>query len=126
MFKAIFQKGANANVSRVVVLLIDVFLVVQAFLIAYIINFNFNLSFQKFGFFSQVLMVAGIATICFLIVGSYKGTVRQTGAKDATNVFYGVSLLFIALFSYSIHYCRKKGCPTWGKFFIFDWITDLI
>jgi len=79
------------------VLLIDVFLVLQAFLIAYVINFNFTLSFQRFGFFSQILMVAIIATISFLIVGSYKGTVRQTGAKDATNVFYGVTILFVIL-----------------------------
>jgi len=97
MFKSIFQKGANANVSRIVVLLIDVFLVLQAFLIAYIINFNFTLNFQRFGFFSQVIMVSVIGTTCFLIVGSYKGTVRQTGTKDATNVFYGLSLLFLIL-----------------------------
>jgi len=97
MFKSIFLKGANVNVSRIVVLLIDVFLVLQAFLIAYIINFDFTLDFQKFGFFSQILMVSVIATICFLIVGSYKGTVRQTGSKDAANVFYGVTILFAIL-----------------------------
>ncbi len=97
MFKSIFLKGANANVSRIVVLLIDVFIVLQAFFIAYIINFNFTLSFQKFGFFSQIPLVAVIATLCFLIVGSYKGTVRQTGSKDAANVFYGVTILFVIL-----------------------------
>ncbi len=97
MLKSIFLKGANANVSRIVVLFVDVFLVLQTFFIAYVINFNFTLSFQKFGFFSQVAMVTVITTICFLIVGSYKGTVRQTGMKDATNLFYGVTLLFFAL-----------------------------
>ncbi len=94
MFKSIFLKGANANVSRIVVLLIDVFLVLQAFFVAYIINFNFTLDFQRFGFFSQVIMVTVLATVCFLIVGSYKGTVRQTGSKDAANLFYGVTVLF--------------------------------
>ncbi len=94
MFKSIFLKGANINVSRVVVLLIDIFLVLQAFFVAYIINFNFTLDFQRFGFFSQVIMVTVLATICFLIVGSYKGTVRQTGSKDAANLFYGVTVLF--------------------------------
>ncbi len=94
MLKRFFRKGIDKNVSRWVVLLIDVFLVVQAFVLAYLINFNFNLDFQRFGFFAQVLLVTMLSGVSFIIVGSYKGTVRQTGLKDAVNVFYGVSLLF--------------------------------
>ncbi|HHC80852.1 MAG TPA: polysaccharide biosynthesis protein [Flavobacteriia bacterium] len=97
MLKSFFLKGANASVARWVVLLIDVSLVLQTFFIAYLINFNFKLNFQHFGFFSQVPLVTLVATLSFLIVGSYKGTVRQTGMKDALNVFYGVSILFIIL-----------------------------
>ncbi len=97
MLKSFFLKGANASVARWVVLLIDTSLVLQTFFIAYLINFNFKLSFQQFGFFSQLLLVTVIAILSFLIVGSYKGTVRQTGIKDALNVFYGVSILFIIL-----------------------------
>ena len=97
MLRSFFLKGVQASVSRWVVLLIDIFFVLQAFVIAYIINFNFNLNFQKFGFFSQIPLVIVLAGISFLLVGSYKGTVRQTGLRDALNVFYGVSLLFISL-----------------------------
>ncbi len=97
MLKRLFRKGIDKNVSRWVVLLIDVFLVLQAFILAYLINFNFNLSFQQYGFFAQVGLITLLSVSCFLIVGSYKGTVRQTGMKDAVNVFYGVSLLFIVL-----------------------------
>ena len=97
MLKSFFLKGAKASVARWVVLLIDTSLVLQTFFIAYLINFNFNLNFQQFGFFSQILMVAVLAILSFLIVGSYKGTVRQTGIKDALNVFYGVTILFITL-----------------------------
>ncbi len=97
MLKSFFLKGARASVARWVVLLIDVSLVLQAFFLAYLVNFNFNLSFQQFGFFAQLLLVAVLGIVSFLIVGSYKGTVRQTGMKDALNVFYGVSILFIAL-----------------------------
>ncbi len=94
MLNRLFRKGIDKNVSRWVVLLIDVFLVVQAFILAYLINFNFNLNFQRFGFFAQLILISVLALTCFLIVGSYKGTVRQTGMKDALNVFYGVSILF--------------------------------
>ena len=97
MLKRFFRKGIDRNVSRWVVLIIDVFLVIQAFVLAYLINFNFNLSFQQYGFFAQIILITCLTTISFLIVGSYKGTVRQTGMKDALNVFYGVSLLIIFL-----------------------------
>jgi FlaA1/EpsC-like NDP-sugar epimerase len=97
MLKKFFIKGANTSVARWVVLLIDVSLVLQTFFIAYVINFNFKLSFQQFGFFSQLFLVAFVSAISFLIVGSYRGTVRQTGMKDVLNVIYGVSILFITL-----------------------------
>jgi FlaA1/EpsC-like NDP-sugar epimerase len=97
MLKSFFLKGAKASVGRWVVLLIDVSIVLQSFFIAYLINFNFKLSFQQFGFFSQLGMIAVLSMFSFFIVGSYKGTVRQTGMKDALNVIYGVSILFTAL-----------------------------
>jgi len=97
MLKSFFLKSAKASVGRWVVLLIDVSIVLQSFFIAYLINFNFKLSFQQFGFFSQLGLIAILAMLSFLIVGSYKGTVRQTGMKDALNVIYGVSILFTAL-----------------------------
>ena len=97
MLKSFFLKGAKASVARWVVLLIDISLVLQTFFIAYLINFNFKLSFQQFGFFAQIILVSIIALFSFFIVGSYKGTVRQTGAKDALNVFWGVTILFFIL-----------------------------
>ena len=97
MLKSFFLKGAKASVGRWVVLLIDVSIVLQSFFIAYLVNFNFKLSFQQFGFFSQLGMIAILSLLSFFIVGSYKGTVRQTGMKDALNVIYGVSILFITL-----------------------------
>jgi FlaA1/EpsC-like NDP-sugar epimerase len=97
MIRSFFLKGAKTNVSRWVVLLIDISIVLQTFFVAYLVNFNFKLSFQQFGFFSQIGLVAVLGLISFFIVGSYKGTVRHTGMKDALNVIYGVSILFIAL-----------------------------
>lgn len=97
MLRSIFLKGAKITVARWVVLLIDVSLVLQTFFIAYLIYFNFNLSFQKFGFFSQVILVAILSTLSFLIVGSHRGTVRHTGMRDVLNVILGVTIIFIAL-----------------------------
>ncbi|MET2984708.1 polysaccharide biosynthesis protein [Aureibaculum conchae] len=97
MLKSFFLKGANATVSRWVVLMIDVSIVLQTFFLAYLIRFNFVLSFQKYGFLSQILLVAILAMLSFLFVGSHKGTVRYTGIKDAVNVFYGTLILFVIM-----------------------------
>ena len=93
MLKSFFLKGAKASVARWVVLLIDVSIVLQSFFVAYLVNFNFKLNFQSFGFFSQLVLIFFLSLISFMIVGSYKGTVRQTGTRDALNVIYGVSIL---------------------------------
>ncbi|MCB0473982.1 MAG: polysaccharide biosynthesis protein [Flavobacteriaceae bacterium] len=97
MLRSIFLKGAKVTVARWVVLLIDVSLVLQTFFLAYLIYFNFNLTFQKFGFFSQVILVAILAALSFLMVGSHRGTVRHTGMRDVLNVILGVTIIFIAL-----------------------------
>ena len=97
MLKSLFLRGVNTSVARWVVLLIDVVLVVQSFFLSYLIYFNFNLNFQRYGFFSQLALVAVLAVFSFVAVGSYKGTVRQTGMKDALNVFYGLSILLVSL-----------------------------
>tara|TARA_R110002073_G_scaffold72537_1_gene177579 strand:- start:599427 stop:601307 length:1881 start_codon:yes stop_codon:yes gene_type:complete len=95
MLKSFFLKGANATVSRWVVLLIDVSIVLQTFFLAYLIRFNFILDFEGHHFLFQVPVVATVALLSFLIVGSHKGTVRHTGIKDAINVFYGVTILLV-------------------------------
>ncbi|HBK70687.1 MAG TPA: polysaccharide biosynthesis protein, partial [Flavobacteriaceae bacterium] len=97
MLKSFFLKEANTVVSRLIVLLIDVSIVLQTFFLAYLIRFNFVLSFQEFGFLSQLVLVAFLALFSFLIVGSHKGTIRHTGMRDAANVFYGVTILFVTL-----------------------------
>ncbi len=104
MLKSFFLKGANATVSRWVVLLIDVSIVLQTFFLAYLIRFNFVLDFQNQHFLFQIPVVAILALVSFLIVGSHKGTIRHTGIKDAINVFYGTSiLLFILVIIVLIH-----------------------
>ncbi len=116
MLKSWFLKGANASVARWIVLLIDTVLVLQSFFLAYLVIFNFNLSFQHYGFFSQVLLIFGLSLLSFLAVGSYRGTVRQTGMKDALNVFYGVTILFVALalitwLNRNYHFTKRFAVP---------------
>jgi len=93
MLRRFLLHNANKYASRWVVLAIDLFLVLQTFVLAYLIRFNFSLNFDTQDFLYQQPIVLSLALVSFLIIGSYKGVVRHTGVKDATNVMYSVSLL---------------------------------
>lgn len=76
----------NNNVPRWIVLLIDLYIVANTFILAYLIRFNFMLSFDTSKLLFQIPIVLGAALIGFLLIGSYKGIVRHTGLKDAINI----------------------------------------
>ena len=83
---------------RWLVLLIDIFLVINAFVLSYLIRFNFSFSFGEYHVIRQIPMVAFFAFISFLITGSYKGIVRHTGLKDAENVIISAIIYTLFLF----------------------------
>jgi len=93
MFKKLVLNSANKYASRWIVLAIDLFLVLQTFVVAYLIRFNFSFNFSTEDFLYQQPLVLVLALVSFLTIGSYKGVVRHTGIKDATNVMYAVSLV---------------------------------
>ena len=88
-----YLKNKSTYTSRWIVLLIDISMSLQGFFLAYLIRFNFTLNFGSHDFLSQLPYVAIISLISFLIIGSFKGIVRHTGAKDAVNIFWSVSLI---------------------------------
>ena len=93
MIKKLLLKADNKYASRWLVLAIDLVLVIQAFILAYLIRFNFSLNFEVSNFLYQIPFVFLLALGSFLLIGSYKGVVRHTGQKDAVNVFFAVSIL---------------------------------
>ena len=93
MFKKHISKSVNKYASRWLVLAVDCILVLQTFVIAYFIRFNFSFNFAIKDFIYQQPLVLVLALVSFLIIGSYKGVVRHTGVKDALNMMFAVSLL---------------------------------
>ena len=87
---------------------IDLFAVAVSFFLAYFVRFNLNLSFDVSKMGLQLQVVVLIALIAFLITGSHKGIVRQTGAQRVYPIFPAVALssLLLLLFTIIIHYCR--------------------
>ncbi|MDF1516499.1 MAG: nucleoside-diphosphate sugar epimerase/dehydratase [Lutibacter sp.] len=86
MLKKIPGLIINNSVPRWIVLLIDLYIVANTFILAYFIQFNFMLSFDTSKLIFQIPIVLGAALIGFLLIGSYKGIIRHTGLKDSINV----------------------------------------
>lgn len=98
MIKTILLKKLTANASKWVVLTIDTIIVAINFIVAYVMRFGITASFVDLNAFHQLPIVLILALSSFLFVGSYKGVIRQTGMKDAYNLFLSVTL-FLALSS---------------------------
>jgi len=100
------KRTVSKSSPRWGVLLIDIFLVLNAFIISYLIRFNFSFNFGQHHPLKQLPIVILAAGLSFLITGSYKGIVRHTGFKDATSVT--LSAVLITFFLLIFTYVRRK------------------
>lgn len=76
----------------------DLVTVAVSFFLAYLIRFNFSLSFDVSKLAIQLPGIVLIALIAFLITGSYKGEFRYSGTRDISNIFKAICLLCVLLF----------------------------
>jgi FlaA1/EpsC-like NDP-sugar epimerase len=81
--------------SQWLVLGVDLFLISFNLILAYLVRFQFDLSFINSSFYLSIVFTIITATISFLSVGSFKGVIRHTGFKDAVNVLMGLSVLVV-------------------------------
>lgn len=87
----------STNVPRWVVLLIDLYLIVNTFILAYLIRFNFKFNFDVAELKMQLPIVFIFALLSFLIIGSYRGIIRHTGHRDSIKIIKSSTLLFLGL-----------------------------
>ncbi|MBE0424355.1 MAG: polysaccharide biosynthesis protein [Lutibacter sp.] len=79
------------------VLAIDLYWVVNNFLFAHLIRFNFQYSLDGSMLKIQLPVVIGITVFAFLITGSYKGIIRHTGTRDSVKVISSSFLIMVFL-----------------------------
>ena len=79
---------------RWVILLIDIFIVLCCYYFSNFVIGSFNGNFDVGLMMRKSLSVAGIYGICFVVFGTYRGIVRQTGFRDAWQILKAV---FVAL-----------------------------
>jgi FlaA1/EpsC-like NDP-sugar epimerase len=99
MFKAIIKKFIKNNAPRWLVLIIDIYIVVNAFILSYLIRFNFNFDFDSKDLILQLVVTTFISLLSFLAIGSYKGIIRHTGYRDSLNILVASFLIFLMLSS---------------------------
>lgn len=93
MIKTYFSYYTQKLASRWLVFGLDLAIVLATFFAAYFVRFNFTLNFDINQFLVQIPILLLIATISFLVVGSYKSIIRHTGFTDVVNVFKAVALM---------------------------------
>lgn len=97
MINSLLKKLIKRNIPRWIVLVIDIYIVLNSFVLAYLIRFNFSLSFDVNAFLYQLPVIFVSSVIAFLLIGSYKGIVRHTGLRDSINVLKASSLILVFL-----------------------------
>lgn len=97
MLKTTLKNIIKQHAPRWLVLIIDLNMVSISFVLAYLVRFNFQLSFDTAQFFKQIPLVLFAALISFLLIGSYKGIIRHTGIKDSMNVANASFALLVLL-----------------------------
>lgn len=93
MIKNYLINNSHKHASKWLVLSIDVLITIFNFLLAYVIRFGIGLNLEATHLLYQLPIVAVLATLSFLLIGSYKGVVRHTGMRDAYNLFLAVTVL---------------------------------
>ncbi len=89
-------RNSNIYTSKWIVLSIDVLIVLQSFVIANAIFYNFKIYLFSSFIFYQLPFIFIFTIISFLIIGSYKGIVRHTSIDDAFNIFKSTMILAIS------------------------------
>lgn len=97
MLRVFLLRTLNRYASKWLVLAIDLCLVALSFFFAYAIRYNASLNFDVTQVLFQLPFVLIVALVAFLLVGSYKGIIRHTGAKDELNVFVATSIYLIGI-----------------------------
>ncbi|MFZ2285179.1 MAG: nucleoside-diphosphate sugar epimerase/dehydratase [Lutibacter sp.] len=97
MLKRIRKQFFIRSAPSWLVLAIDLYWVVNNFLFAHFIRFNFNYVLNGSELKIQLPIVIAITVFSFLITGSYKGIIRHTGIMDSVKVISSSFLIMVFL-----------------------------
>jgi len=125
--KKLLKRLIKKNTPRWLVLIIDCYIVLNMFIVAYLISFNFNFDKSQLGYQLPIVLIASL--IAFLSTGSYKGIIRHTGVRDAINVTIASVIIFILLFILVFVNRKLQIYPSFAipiSILIIHWLLNII
>lgn len=95
----ILEKITEKSAPRWIVLVIDTYIVVSSFVVAYFVYYNLEPIFNTKSLFAQLTVVLITSVISLVVFRLYRGLVRHSGVKDVFNIFKstGLNLLLLLL-----------------------------
>lgn len=117
MHNKLINKIRNSKIytSKWIVLLIDLFIASQSYIVANLLYYNFHISLFSNFIFLQIPFIILFALIGFLVTGSYKGIVRHTSIDDALNLFKATTISMM-LSIVIIYLNRNTNIITYKRF----------
>ncbi len=98
MLRRIFNTYSSHFLSAWIVLVFDTATVAGAFILAYLVRYNFNyLEIDPFSIQTQVSIVSVVYAVAFMFTKSFSGIIRHTGLSDVFRLLQAVSLSLLLL-----------------------------
>ena len=91
------KKVVTNYTSKWLIFCIDLYIISNTFLLAYLVRFNFSLDFNVSDLIIQIPLVLVAGILSFLMIGSYKNIIRHSGYRDAVNVLVASFVVFALL-----------------------------
>jgi len=127
--RKLLKRLIKKNTPRWFVFIIDCYIVLNMFIVAYLIRFNFDLGFDKSLLGYQLSIVLMTSIIAFFLTGSYRGIIRHTGIRDAINVTIASAVIFILLLGLVFVNRKFQVYPTFTipiSILIIHWLLNII
>lgn len=100
MIRVLLVKTLEKHASKWVVLAIDLVIVVFNFLLSYAIRLSIQYDFFTPKMAYEVFFVSVLSLLCFLVTGSFKGVIRQTGSKDIYKLAIAISMIWVITYTF--------------------------
>lgn len=101
--RAILLGQSHRFLPRWLVFIKDMFILLFAFLSAYTLRYNFQITDDlKAQMYEQLVVLTAISTITFYITGLYKGIIRHSGVSDALLIVKDISFIVISLLVFDL------------------------
>lgn len=98
----LWREGLSVNKPRWVILLLDMMIVIVAFLASYVLIFKHRGGVEMDAMQIQLFIVSTIYLICFFILGTFKGVVHKTGIRELQRIVLAIMLAYFL----SVVFCR--------------------